>query len=104
MNKNTEVIIERGQDATFTAYISSDNVPFGLLGDGKTVQEAIEDFYNSYEEMKEYYASEKKSFPNLEFEFKYDVASFLSYCRIGKIDRNKSGAIKPLCYRAPQTK
>lgn len=79
MNRNTEVIIERGKDATFTAYIGSDNVPFGLLGDGKTVKEAIEDFYNSYEEMKVYYESEKKAFPNLKFEFKYDVASFLSY-------------------------
>lgn len=79
MNENTEVIIERGKDATFSAYIASGNVPFGLLGDGKTVKETIEDFYNSYEEMKAYYESEKKEFPNLKFEFKYDVASFLSY-------------------------
>lgn len=83
MKKNVEVIIERGEDTTFTAYIGSDNAPFGLLGDGKTVKEAIEDFYNSYEEMKAYYKSEKKVFPKLEFEFKYDVPSFLSY--YGKI-------------------
>jgi len=74
-----EVIIERGKDGTFSAYIGSDNVPFGLLGDGGTVKETIDDFYNSHEEMSAYYKSEGKKFPKLDFEFKYDMASFLAY-------------------------
>lgn len=38
-----EVIIERGADGTYSAYIGSDNVPFGLIGDGRTVQETMTD-------------------------------------------------------------
>lgn len=67
------VTVERGKDGTFGAYISSDNVPYGIVGDGKTVEEAKDDFYNSYEEMKEYYKTENKSFVEFEFVFS-DIA------------------------------
>ena len=43
-----QVIIERGADGTFDANMEFINsIPFGLLGQGKTVSEAIDDFYNS---------------------------------------------------------
>ena len=76
-----EVTIEKGDDNTYTAYISGENtLPFGILGDGKSVNDAIIDFDKSFEEMKEYYARVGKEFPeNVEFSFKYDLASFLSY-------------------------
>lgn len=74
-----EVIIERGTDGTYSAYIGSDNVPFGLIGDGKTVQETIADFLNSADEMKAYYKEQGKEFPEIEWKFKYDMASFLQY-------------------------
>ncbi len=74
-----KVIIERGDDGTYGAYIDSDNPPFGLLGDGDTAQEAIEDFYNSYEEMRELFKERKMKFTECEFEFSYDMASFLDY-------------------------
>jgi len=51
------------------------NLSFGLIGDGSTVKETIEDFTNSYEEMKAYYQETGE----LEFVFKYDVSSFLQY-------------------------
>lgn len=75
------VIIERGDDGTFDAYLeNAGSLSFGLLGQGKTVQETIDDFLNSRDEMKAHYAEENKSFPtDLEFEYKYDVPSFLSY-------------------------
>ena len=75
-----QVIIERGVDDTFDAnmeFIS--NIPFGLLGQGKTVSEAIDDFYNSYYEIKAMYQAEGNECPALEFEFKYDMPSFLQY-------------------------
>ena len=75
-----QVIIERGADGTFDAnmeFIKS--VPFGLLGQGKTVADTIADFYNSYGEMQAMYQAEGKECPQLEFEFKYDVPSFLQY-------------------------
>lgn len=70
-------VIERGKDGTYGVYIASDNVPFGAIGDGKTVAEAMSDFKNSINEMREHYEEEGKEFPELEFEFKYDAASFL---------------------------
>jgi hypothetical protein len=74
-----KVIIERGSDGSYGAYIGSATISFGIIGDGKTVQEAKEDFLNSYEEMKVYYSENNKKFTDCEFEFQYDVASFLSY-------------------------
>lgn len=71
-------VIERGPDGTYGVFIESNNMPFGAIGDGKTVAEAIADFNNSVDEMRSLYAEEGKEFPqNLEFEFKYDTASFL---------------------------
>jgi len=75
------VIIERGNDGTYDAYLeNAENLSFGLLGQGKTVQETMDDFMNSKDEMKAYFEDEGKPFPDdLEFVFKYDVPSFLSY-------------------------
>ena len=74
-----KVIIERGDDGSYGAYIGSDNAPFGIIGDGKTALEAKMDFLNSYEEMKAYYTETSKKFTDCEFEFQFDVASFLAY-------------------------
>lgn len=63
------VIIERGADGTHGAYIADGNLPFGAIGDGKTVA----DFKNSIKEMKEYYESLGKGFPNVLFDYKYDM-------------------------------
>ena len=53
-----------------------------LIDEGKTVQEAIADFNDSYEEIKSYYLQEGLPFQETSFEFYYDVASFLSeYCK-----------------------
>jgi len=75
-----QVIIERGADGTFDANMEFvKSVPFGLLGQGKTVSEVIDDFYNSYNEIKTMYQAEGNECPVLEFEFKYDTPSFLQY-------------------------
>lgn len=74
------VIIEKGQDGTYDANMQFyKKLDFGLFGQGNTVQDAIQDFYNTYEEMKTLYKEEGKHIVQLEFEFKYDMASFLSY-------------------------
>jgi len=74
-----DVIIERGSDGSYSAFMDSNKVSFGLIGEGKTVKETIDDFSNSYEEMKIYYNEVGKFFFELEFVFKYDVSSFLQY-------------------------
>jgi len=77
-----EVFIEKGLDGTFDVHFGEQTkgLTFGLLGQGVTVQEAIADFYNSRDEIKAYYSETDKPFPkDLEFIFKYDTASFLTY-------------------------
>ncbi len=75
-----QVTIERGVDGSFDATMEYlEAVPFGLLGQGKTVAETIADLGNSYKEIQAYYSAEGKECPELEFEFKYDLPSFLQY-------------------------
>ena len=73
------VIIERGSDNRYSAYMDYYKFDFGLSGFGKTAQEAIKDFYECYEEEKEMCKEEGKVCPELEFEIKYDVSAFLSH-------------------------
>ena len=76
-----KALIERGNDGSYGVYVDLEDktLNYGIIGDGKTVKEAIDDFYNSYKEMQELYKSENKLFKEAEFEFKYDTASFLAY-------------------------
>jgi len=72
------VIIEQNSKGRYSAYIDDDRVKFGVLGEGNTPEETIEDFKIGYEDIRDTYLSEGKSFTDLEFDFKYDTASFLS--------------------------
>lgn len=76
-----KALIERGNDGTYGVYIdlNEDRLTYGIHGYGETVEEAIEDFCNSYNEMKAYYAEERKPFVEIVFLYQYDVASFLNY-------------------------
>ena len=71
--------IERGNNDTYSVFIPDNPLPFGIFGDGNTVDEAINDFYDSLDEMKVLFAEQKKEVPDVEFEFKYDMASFLAH-------------------------
>jgi predicted RNase H-like HicB family nuclease len=75
------VFIERGKDGTYSAYMpDNDNLPFSLMGDGATVQEAKADFLKANDEMKDLFTERGLKFPDdLEFEFSLDVPSFLAY-------------------------
>lgn len=73
--------IERGTDGTYGVYYDTEkyNLDYLCIGNGNSVEEAIKDFYVSYEEMKDLYKSENRYFQAVEFEFHYDTASFLQY-------------------------
>lgn len=77
--KQIKVVIERGNDGSYSAYMDDYTYDFGLIGDGDTVAAAKADFLAAAEEMKTYYSEEGKAFPDVEFRFVYDTASFLSY-------------------------
>lgn len=70
------VVIERSKSGRFSAYIA-ENVGFGILGEGVTVQETIADFYNSRDEMRAIYERDGKVFPELEYVFLYDDREIL---------------------------
>ncbi|MFH6962235.1 hypothetical protein ACHRVK_07695 [Flavobacterium plurextorum] len=78
-SKPNIAFIEIGNDGTYSVYIENSTLNYGIHGNGKTVKEALEDFFNSYKEMKEFYSEKGKEFIEATFEFKYDVASFLEY-------------------------
>ena len=78
-SKKINVVIERGIDGSFSAYIADDNCEFGCLGEGKSVEETKADFMKAVGEMQEVYAEEGSKFPDVKFDFIYDMASFLNY-------------------------
>ena len=76
-----KAFIEIGNDGTYSVYVDlTDNtLNYGIHGSGDTAKEAIEDFKNSYAEMKELYLEMNKHFVEAAFEYHYDVQSFLNY-------------------------
>jgi hypothetical protein len=50
-----------------------------LLGQGNSISEAKQDFIDCYEDMRNSYNKKGKEFPEIEFEFVYDIQSFLKY-------------------------
>jgi hypothetical protein len=77
--KKVKVIVERGDDNKYSAYMDCYDFDFGLAGFGSTAKDAIADFYKSYGEEKVMCAGEGKTAPELEFDIRYDVCSFLDY-------------------------
>lgn len=70
-------IIERGEDGRYSIYIENKDYPYGIIGTGATVKEAMADFFEGYEEMRECVESTGEAFAEAEFIFKYDIPSFL---------------------------
>lgn len=77
--RKINVLIERGVDGTYSAFIADNNCEFGCIGEGKSVEETKKDFLAAVDEMKEMYHKNGKEFSDVEFDFTYDVASFLNY-------------------------
>jgi hypothetical protein len=76
-----KAIIEKGKDGTFGVYIdlNENRLNYGVIGDGTTVTDAVADFYGCYDDMKKSFEKDNITFQEVEFEFVYDVASFLDY-------------------------
>ena len=77
--RKVKAIIERAGDGNYSVYMDADDMSYLVTGTGKTVEEAIQCFKNGYEDMKKYYTEEGKKFEEAEFDYQYDMASFLSY-------------------------
>ena len=78
--KTVRVFIERGKDGTYGAYMPDDNnLTYGVIGDGNTAAEAMEDFKGVYEETKASFQRKGEKFEEVNFTFSYDIPSFLVY-------------------------
>ena len=70
-------LIEKGLDGNYSVFIAEKSYPYGIIGTGDTVKEAMDDFMAGYQEMKEYVKSTGAAFVEAEITFKYDIPSFL---------------------------
>lgn len=78
--KNVRVFIERGKDGSYGAYMPDDNgLSYGVIGEGSTTSEAIEDFKAVYAGLKESAIAKGRKFEEVNFNFSYDIPSFLIY-------------------------
>ena len=66
--KKVKVIIEQGSDGRYSAYMDYYDFDFGLAGFGSTPNDAIDDFYEAYEQEKRMSAKEGKKTPELVFD------------------------------------
>ena len=79
--KRVKVYIEKSAYG-YSAYMGNCILDYACIGEGKSVGEAILDFNDSYEEIKEYYRKCGRKFTEATFDFYYDTASFLEeYCK-----------------------
>ncbi len=77
--KIIKLIIETAEDKTYDIYPKENNLPFGVLGQGKTIQEAKEDFIINFHEMKESYEKQNNTnFGKVTFSYIYDLESFFN--------------------------
>lgn len=78
--KPIKVYIVRESDGSFSSYMDEKaNLPYGLVGEGATVTEAIDEWNRAYNDMRELFQEEGKKFVEVQFSFAYDVPSFLLY-------------------------
>ena len=79
--KTVKTFIERGNDGSYSVYVDlqEKTLNYGIHGTGVTVKEAINDFMSAYEAMKKFHRQKNKELVEANFEFVYDVPSFLSY-------------------------
>lgn len=80
MKLKVKVFISREDDGTYSMYVDDkSNLPYGLVGEGNTVEEAMAEWNEAYEDMRKIYEEDGVEFPEADFEFVYDLPSFLLY-------------------------
>ncbi len=74
--KKVKVFIEKGVDG-YSAYMDDTPLDYSCVGQGSNVEETIEDFRAAYREMRELYKERVEYFEEVDFDFYYDIPSFL---------------------------
>jgi predicted RNase H-like HicB family nuclease len=77
----TYAIIEKVNEGIYTVFIPK--MQSFIIGSGKTVEEAINDFETSLKEVKAVYLNNNEQLPKelhkLNYEYKYDIGSLFDY-------------------------
>ncbi|MDP2888558.1 MAG: pilus assembly protein HicB [Bacteroidota bacterium] len=102
----TTALIEKGKDGTFGIF--TPDLKSTVIGEGNTVGEAKIDFLNSVNELILYYKESEKHLPeeliDIEFEFKFDIASLFNYYNFINVSQfAKSAGINPSLMRQYKT-
>lgn len=74
--KTVKVFIEKGND-DYSAYMDDTPLNYSCIGQGGTVEEAIEDFRACYDEMRKHFQESGEHFEEVNLSFYYDIPSFL---------------------------
>ena len=78
--KKVTIIVERGKGVRNFSCFSVETVnKFGFGGFGGTAREAMEDCRVSLQEAKEMAAEKGEIFPDVEFDYRFDVGAFFDY-------------------------
>jgi len=77
--KKVIAIVEQASDGYYSVYTAAEDLPFGVIGEGSTITEAIADFKAVYSAMYEAYTTETGKTLDVEFEFQCDIRSLLQY-------------------------
>ena len=77
--RKVNAVIERANDGTYSIYSDAEDIDYLVTGTGKTAEEAKKCFEDGYEDIKQYYTKKGLPFTEIEWEYKFDMASFLNY-------------------------
>lgn len=102
----TTALIEKGKDGTFGIF--TPDLKSTIIGEGNTVSEAKADFLNSANELMLYYKETGKQIPeeliDIEFEFKFDIASLFNYYNFINVSQfARTAGINPSLMRQYKT-
>ncbi|MDR1973401.1 MAG: type II toxin-antitoxin system HicB family antitoxin [Bacteroidales bacterium] len=76
------VIIESDCSGGYSAYINDESaslLDYGLIAQGKTTEETINNFKQAYDEMRKVYKEKGRFFQEAEITYVHDVRAFLNY-------------------------
>lgn len=76
MTKHAIAYIESGADGRYSVY-TEDKFPFGFFGEGNTIDEAKQDFLDTFAGFRDEYYRRKGEIVEAEFEFRLDVSALL---------------------------